>query len=243
MFDEDDFVPLSALQHFLYCPRQCGLIHLEDLWRENRLTAEGGRLHRRAHQRDRVEIRGDVRIVRHLRLHSRRLGLTGVADVVEFHPLGEPSPAPDARGAAPDAQGAPLPGVPGLWRPFPVEYKRGRPKKDLCDKVQLCAQALCLEEMLSAAVPGGALFYGRTRRRLDVAFDDPLRQETERVASAVHQLLTDGRTPQVAPGPKCRNCSLRGVCRPDATDGSRSAERYVKASLRKALAATVEDAP
>ncbi len=236
MYDEDEFVPLSALQHLLYCPRQCGLIHLEGLWRENRLTAEGARMHRRAHHRDRVEVRGDVRIVRRLRLHSRRLGLAGIADVVEFHPV-------EGKGAEAGARGVALPRAPGLWRPIPVEYKRGRPKKDLCDKVQLCGQALCLEEMLGVTVPAGALFYGRTRRRLDVAFDDTLRRETEDAAKAAHRLLDDGRTPQVALGPKCRNCSLRHVCRPEATDGSRSAARYLKAALRKALVASAEEVP
>lgn len=217
-FAEDDLVPLSALQHLLFCERQCALIHLERLWAENPLTVEGRDLHERVDGAA-GEARRDVRIARGVPLHSFRLGLAGKADVVEFHRL-----LGDSTG------GVTLPRARGRWRPFPVEYKRGRPKRDLSDKVQLCAQALCLEEMLDAAVPAGALFYGRTRRRLDVAFDDDLRRWTETACARLHALLGSGVTPPARREPKCESCSLLELCRPEALD--LSASGY----LRKVLA-------
>ena len=140
-YSEDDLIMISALQHFAFCPRQCALIHIEQVWTESGLTAEGRIMHEKVHEEQR-ESRGAVRIECGIPLRSLRLGLIGKADVVEFHRIGK-----------------------GVWQPFPVEYKRGKPKPDHCDKVQLCAQAMCLEEMLSVPVPEGALFYGRTRRR------------------------------------------------------------------------------
>ncbi len=145
-YAEDDLIPISALQHLIFCERQCALIHVEQAWDENRFTAEGRIMHERVHEAG-EDSRGTVRVARGLSLRSLRLGLIGKADVVEFHRVER-----------------------GRWRPFPVEHKRGKPKPDESDKVQLCAQALCLEEMLGAEVPSGAIFYGRTRHRLEVAF-------------------------------------------------------------------------
>jgi len=142
MYTEDQLLPLSALQHWVFCPRQCGLIHIEQTWDENRLTAQGRQLHERVHEAE-DENRPGVRIVRGLRIHSYRLGLIGQADVVEFHQ---------------SQAGIELTGADGLWQPFPVEYKRGKPKKNGCDEVQLCAQAMCLEEMLEINIDQGALF-------------------------------------------------------------------------------------
>ena len=203
MYAEDDFLPLSALQHLLFCERQCALMHLEQAWDENRLTMEGRLLHERVHEAGN-ESRHNVRIARGLRLRSRQLGLSGMADVVEFH-------------RSPD----------GSWVPFPVEYKRGKPKADPCDRVQLCAQALCLEEMLSVAVPAGALFYGATRRREDVAFDAELRRLTEETARRLHSFLEARVTPPPVFLPRCDNCSLKELCLPK-TLGSRSARRYLQ---------------
>jgi CRISPR-associated exonuclease Cas4 len=222
MFSEDDLLPLSALQHLLFCQRQCALIHIEGLWDENRLTALGKRLHERAHREGERELRGDVCIARGVRLRSLRLGLAGKADVVEFHRL--------------DAAGVPLAGVPGLWRPFPVEYKRGRPKRNRCDEVQLCAQALCLEEMLGTDVPAGALFYGTTRRRFDVALGAALRAETEDAARRLHAMIGSGVTPRIAREPKCDHCSLAALCLPEATGPARSAARYTRDALRRSQA-------
>jgi len=228
--DDDNLLPLSALQHLVYCERQCALIHLEGVWAENRLTVEGGRMHRRVHDRPEVEYRAGVRIARHVRLRSLRLGLSGIADVVEFHPVGE-----NAVPHEPDA-GAVLPAVPGRWRPFPVEYKRGRPKRNRCDEVQLCAQALCLEEMLGAAVPAGALFYGRTRRRKDVPLDPPLRRAIEEAATSLRRLFDSRMTPPAEVGPKCRNCSLKDVCLPKVAGSGRSAVAFLDRAIARALA-------
>jgi len=231
--DDDNLLPLSAVQHLVYCERQCALIHLEGVWAENRFTVEGNRLHRRVHDRPEVECRAGVRVARHVRLRSLRLGLSGIADVVEFHPVAEHTDHDE-----PDA-GAVLPGVAGCWRPFPVEYKRGRPKRNRCDEVQLCAQALCLEEMLGAAVPAGALFYGRTRRRKDVPFDASLRRTTEDATDRLRRLFDSRTTPPAEVGPKCRNCSLKEVCLPKVAGRGRSAAAF----LNRAIARALTDAP
>jgi CRISPR-associated exonuclease Cas4 len=217
MYSEDDLLPISALQHLLFCERQCALIHLEHVWQENRLTVEGHHLHERVHEQD-AESRPGIRIVRGLRLRSLRLGLAGIADVVEFHgPL--KSEISDLRSQ----------------KPFPVEYKRGKPKADDSDKVQLCAQALCLEEMLNGAIPDGALFYGTTRRRQDVAFDAALRDLTTRAADRLHRLLEASATPPAVYGPKCDNCSLKEVCLPKETGGGRSVGRYMERYLKSEI--------
>jgi len=205
MYSPDDFVPISALQHYAFCPRQCAIIHIEMEWEDNLLTAEGKIMHSRVHSRD-DETRGDIHIARGLDLVSSRLGVVGKSDVVEFHR---------------SAEGIKIPGRRGLWVPFPVEYKRGRPKKDLSDKVQLCAQAMCLEEMLGIEVREGALFYGATRRRLDVVFDDFLREQTELVAKKVHNLLNSGEIPPPQYSKRCRNCSVIELCMPQVISPGR----------------------
>lgn len=213
MFSEDDLLPISALQHLVFCERQCALIHIEGLWEENVLTAQGRVLHEKVHNDDEGEVRAGVRIARGLRLRSLRLGLSGVADVVEF----------DLGGAGPPV-------------PFPVEYKRGRPKPDDCDLAQLCAQALCLEEMLGVAVLAGAIFYGKPRRRLEVAIDEALRARTEALAGQLHALISSGRTPLVPYQKKCDSCSLLSLCLPRVTGGRQSARHYLQHSLADSLA-------
>lgn len=221
--EDEALVPISALQHFVFCPRQCALIYLEGQWLDNRLTVEGTDLHERVDDTGRRhETRGDVRIARRLDLRCRRLGLIGRADVVELHRL-----------IGDDASGAVLEGVEGRWRPFPVEYKRGRPKLHEADRVQLCAQALCLEEMLETRVPAGALYYGQPRRRTDVALDPALRALTEETARAVHALYATGRVPRAERAPKCRRCSLEPICLPDATSGRHSARGYLTRAIRQ----------
>ncbi len=189
MYTEDELIQLSALQHFMYCERQCALIHIEQLWNENLFTAEGRIMHDKVDTANR-ESRGNIRIEYGVPMRSFRLGLIGKADVVEFHKQGN------------------------KWIPFPVEYKRGKPKMDDCDKVQLCAQAICLEEMLNVEIPEGALFYGRTHRREDVCFDERLRQETVDAANKVHALLESGTTPKAEYSKKCKKCSLYEQCMP-----------------------------
>lgn len=205
-FAEDDLIPISALQHMLYCARQCALIHIERQWAENRYTAEGRVLHQRADAGGK-ESRGDTRFERGVPLRSLRLGVSGIADVVEIR------------------QGN---------RPYPVEYKRGRPKTHRADEVQLCAQALCLEEMLGAHVPEGALFYGRNRRRKTVVFDDQLRALTERTASDTRRLLAEGKTPppEYAPG-KCDTCSLNEICQPRKPRGAGAVGRWLTEAIRR----------
>jgi CRISPR-associated exonuclease Cas4 len=206
LFSEDDLLPLSALQHLLFCERQCGLIHLEQLWDENRLTAEGRILHEKVHEED-DEQRRDLRIVRGLRLRSLRLGLIGQADVVEYR-LKD-----------------------GKWVPYPVEYKRGKPKPDHCDEIQLCAQAICLEEMNGTEIPEGAVFYGRPRKRHVVCLDEKLRSETVSAAARLHELISAGVTPRAVYEKKCDNCSLVNLCLPKTTGKEESSADYLKATL------------
>jgi len=216
-YTEDDLIPLSALQHLLFCERQCALIHVEQVWVENLFTAEGRIMHERVDTGNR-ESRGNIRIEYGMPLRSLRLGLTGKADVVEFHLLSDNSlSGSKAR---------------KKWQPFPVEYKRGRPKKDNCDKVQLCAQALCLEEMLNTEIPEGALFYGKTRRRQDVEFDRTLRLETEKAAKRVHELIKAGKTPKPVYSKKCDSCSFVGLCLPKTIEKNRSVNRYLKNAIQ-----------
>jgi CRISPR-associated exonuclease Cas4 len=219
---EDDLLPLSALQHLVFCERQCALIHIEQVWADNALTVQGVHMHDKVHEDgDRTESRGDMRIARGLPLRSLRLGLSGVADVVEFYRVNE--------------AGIRLPGVGGLWKPFPVEYKRGRPKKDRCDEVQVCAQTICLEEMLEVDIPEGALFYGTTRRRFDVTFDAALRAETEYAAQRLHDLIRSRQTPPAVRESKCDRCSLLEICMPEVAAKSHSVKSYLDSAIKKSL--------
>jgi len=211
MYLEDELLPISALQHLVFCPRQCALIHVEQVWTENVFTAEGRGLHEKVHETE-AESRPGVRIVRGLRLRSLELGLVGQADVVEFHE---------------DASGAAVPGLAGRYRPFPVEYKRGKPKIDVCDEVQLCAQAMCLEEMLGASIPRGALFYGRPRRRTEVEFTETLRQQTRDTAGQLHELFRSRQTPTAAYSKKCESCSLLERCLPKITGIKKHIRHYL----------------
>ncbi len=231
-FSEDELLPLSALQHLVFCERQCALIHVEQAWLDNALTVEGAHLHERAHAGlPRRELRGAILTVRGLAIHSFRLGVSGVADIVEFHrdPFSDSSSGPAASGLV-------LRKLRGSWRPFPVEYKRGRPKADRCDEVQVCAQAMCLEEMLPAQIAQGALFYGTPQRRQLVWFDAGLRRLTEETAERLHVLFGAGTTPVARKQPKCRACSLMDRCRPDLLSVRRIASRYVQESIATILA-------
>lgn len=205
----NDPIPLSALQHAVYCLRQAALIHLERLWAENRFTAEGDVLHAVADKGGSRRARG-VRRVLALPLACRRLNLAGTADLVEFIP-------------SPDGETA-----------FPVEYKRGKPKLHRADEVQLCAQALCLEEMTGRPVPQGALFYAQTKRRVVVPFDADLRALTEATAADLAQVLDSGVTPPPTPHKsRCRACSLLDLCRPQAV--ARPVRQWRDRMLARAL--------
>lgn len=199
MFDEDEFLALSGIQHFAFCRRQWALIHVEQIWTDNVLTVEGDLMHRRAHDENLRERRGDTIAVRGLMVRSNDLGLVGKCDVVEFRK---------------DEQGHPLAGEDGLWRPVPVEYKHGRSKVNDADRLQLCAQARCLEEMLGCDVPIGFLYYGESRARERVEFDDGLRKSMMSVVDEMHRLHRRRHTPKVKPFAACRSCSLVDMCLP-----------------------------
>jgi CRISPR-associated exonuclease Cas4 len=207
---EESLIPLSALQHYLFCPRQCALIHVEQLWAEDGATAEGRLLHEKV-DAGRPESRPGVRIARGLALRSFALGVSGKADVVEFHV--RKSGGEDGR-------------------PFPIEYKRGKPKAHRADEVQLCAQAICLEEMFGVPVPEGALFYGETRRRRNIAFDGVLRSLTAETAAAARAMILEGRTPPPLKTPVCRRCSLENLCQPARLEKPPPVVRWLAAQLR-----------
>ena len=201
-YSDPDLLQLAGLQHFAFCRRQWALIHIENQWAENLRTVEGGLLHRRAHDEAARERRGDTLTLRGLPVVSYTLGLSGQCDVVEFHLSPE---------------GVPLRGEDGLWLPFPVEYKRGRPKEHRADELQLCAQAMCLEEMLCCEIPRGALFYGEPRRRAAVDFSPELRQMVRDFSAEMRQYARRGHTPKARPSKSCSACSLKELCLPQLT--------------------------
>ena len=201
---ETDLIPLSALQHYLFCPRQCALIHVEQAWAENRFTAEGRVLHEATSEIGTKKRRG-VRVVTAMPLVSHRLGVSGIADLVEMHKSED-----------------------GRWLPFPVEYKRGKPKKHRADEVQLCAQAMALEEMFSVTLAEGALFYGETRRRTPVPLDEDLRALTADIAGQTHALLGGKATPPaIYAKSKCNACSLVELCQPKRLSRAVSASAWL----------------
>lgn len=206
--EDDEIVPLSALQHFLYCPRQCALIHVEQAWQENRQTAEGRLLHERADE-PRAEIRHGVRTVTGMPVFNPELGINGKADVVEFQQEGTTEV------------------------PYPVEYKRGKPKTHRADEVQLCAQALCLEFMFRCRVMKGALYYGKVRHRHVVLFDDELRNLTNEVISKTRALFLSGKNPPAQYRPEiCDACSLMELCQPKILGNMDSVSQWLVEQLR-----------
>ncbi len=225
---EEDCLPLSAIAQLAYCRRRCALIHIEGLWQDNPYTVEGSLLHESCEAYV-TRMHEGLLIVRHLPLRSRELGLFGIADVVEFRRVD------DASGQ----EGAELPGLEGRWRAYPVEYKRGSPEPDLPQMAQLCAQAMCLEEMLGAPVPAGAIYFGKAHQRREVTFDDELKNLVRDLARQLHELIASGRTPPAQPSRRCRGCSLKDLCMPRTAGAGRSAERYLSQHLRRAL----EDGP
>ncbi|OIP22243.1 CRISPR-associated protein Cas4 [bacterium CG2_30_54_10] len=216
-FSEDELIPISALQHLLFCERQWALIHLEGEWKENRFTAGGKILHEKVHGAE-AETRKELRIARGLSLRSLRWGLIGKADMVEFHRLPEECSGETAK----------LPGRKGWWRPFPVEFKFGKPKTEHCDEVQLCAQALCLEEMMSTPVPKGALYYGNPHQRCEVSIDQGLRDETARLLIRLRELAAGAAKPSGRFDRKCESCSLVDQCIPKMAKSPRSARKYLE---------------
>lgn len=222
---DDNLLPLSALQHLLYCERQCALIHIEQAWEENRFTAEGRVLHERAHEGP-DEHRAGVHITRGLPVRSLVLGLSGQCDVVEFH-LRPDAPLPRRLTSIPREAIAAI---------VPIEYKRGRPKTHLADEVQLCAQALCLEDMLGCPIEVGHLYYGQRHQRSEVRFDANLRAATQEAAARLQALVRSGRTPPpVYDAGKCDDCSLIEVCLPKVGNRRGTAAHWFADSLKRNL--------
>ena len=205
MYTEEDFIMISALQHYVYCPRQCGLIHVDDVWHENVFTVRGNILHEKV-DTDTYETRGTKKTVRGLRIHSFRLGIVGRCDVVEFM---------ESKSA------------PGKEEIMPVEFKSGEPKENISDKAQLCAQVLCLEEMLNTRITHGAFFYGKIRRRNVVEIDNELRSQTESIITSVREIVSKKIVPPAVYEAKCRNCSLQSICQPKAMNKSKL-NKYIK---------------
>ncbi len=212
---EEDWLQLSGLQHFTFCRRQWALIHIENQWAENFRTADGHLMHERVHDQEFRESRGDRLTVRGLAIRSAQLGISGQCDAVEFYR---------------DPDGIPLRDREGLWQPYPVEYKRGKPKEDNADELQLCAQAMCLEEMLCCTVPEGALYYGEPRRRTVVLFTPELRQQVRDSLTEMHQLYQRRYTPKVKPSKACNACSLKDLCLPKLMNRKKVAD-YLSAAM------------
>ncbi|MBQ6164441.1 MAG: CRISPR-associated protein Cas4 [Clostridia bacterium] len=214
MYNEEDYLQLSGIQHFSFCRRQWALIHIEKQWAENPLTAEGQIVHSRAHDASATELRNGVLTVRALPIHSAVLGVSGECDAVEF---------------IQSEDGISLHGREGLWTVRPVEYKRGRAKVGDCDRLQVAAQAMCLEEMFSCRIDSACLFYYETRRRETIAVGSELREQVEKMLTEMHKLYQDGYTPKVKPSKGCANCSLAETCLPDLMKpGDRSVADYIK---------------
>lgn len=219
IYREEEYLQLSGLQHFAFCRRQWALIHIEQQWRENLRTVEGSLLHGRAHDEKLRERRGDTLILRGLPVCSTTLGVSGKCDVVEFYA---------------DPNGVPLHGEEGMWKPFPVEYKRGAPKTHQADELQLCAQAMCIEEMLCCIISEGALFYGETRRRTVIHFTQELRDQVSTMLKEMHGLYARGHTPKVKPTKGCSACSLKELCLP-ALMKEKTADTYLQQAMEVEL--------
>ena len=223
MAAEDEYLLMSGLQHFVFCRRQWALIHLEQQWSENLRTAEGRLEHARCHDTTQTERRGSLLITRGMRVVSHRLRMTGACDVVEFRA---------------DPEGIPLQNTEGRWQPTPVEYKHGREKETDADRVQLCAQAMALEEMLVCEIPEGVLFYEETRRRERVALTPELRQATLALAEEMNRYFARGYTPKVKPGKHCNACSLKALCLPVLCRRA-DPNAYLREHLEEPLGGTV----
>jgi CRISPR-associated exonuclease Cas4 len=221
-YSEDDFLNIAGIQHYMFCPRQWALIHIEQRWSENVRTVDGNIFHENAHSGAMRELRGDTMITRGLPVFSRTLGINGICDVVEFKR---------------DKSGVNLAETEGLWRPIPVEYKNGKPKENDCDRLQLAAQAVCLEEMLLCHIEKGYLYYGETRHRCEVEFDDALREKLKNITADMHKYFERCYTPKVKTGKFCNACSLKEICLPTLCRNI-SAKKYIAGRIK-----AMEDEP
>lgn len=217
MYKEDEYLMLSGLQHFVFCRRQWALIHIEQQWEENYRTTDGQIMHKNVHDADFHEKRGDTIISRAMAVSSARLGISGECDVVEFHSC---------------KNGIELFGVEGRYEVIPIEYKRGSPKENDSDILQLAAQAICLEEMLCCTIDTGYLYYGETHRRTKVMIDAELRERTEKAIEEMHDLYRKQYTPKVKRSKACNACSLKNICLP-VLCSKKSAREYIEDMLGK----------
>lgn len=215
MVNDADFLMLSGLKHFRFCRRRWALVHLEQQWQENALTLEGHYMHERVHDDNFTELRGSVLLSRGMPVRSEMLKITGECDMVELHK---------------NENGVPIQGREGLWQVYPVEYKHGEPDERGADELQLCAQAMCLEEMLVTEIPEGAIYYGKTRHRMTVALTEDLRKQTKDALTEMHRLFAQGCTPKAKWTRACKNCSLVEICLPKLEKRMRASE-YVKHML------------
>lgn len=218
MYSEEELLPLSGLQHLLFCERRAALVLIEQQWEENLFTAEGNNLHDKV---DKVtsEFSGGIRIARSLPLRSLKLGLVGKADVVEFHKKKQSENNPR------------LSDIPSIWQPIPIEYKRGKLRHEEGYEIQLCAQAICIEEMLGVSILYGAIYFGRDRRRLEIYFDDKLRSQVIFASLRLHELINKGVTPPAILLPKCKGCSMFDICLPSTMTGKKSVRKYLDQSI------------
>lgn len=216
-YNEEDFLLLSGIQHFAFCRRQWALIHIEQQWQENLRTIEGEILHEKTHDNTIKEKRGDLIVSRGMAIFSRTLGLSGNCDVVEFHK---------------SSDGVEIFDRDEKYKPVPVEYKRGKPKEDDSDVLQLCAQAICLEEMLLCKIPEGFLFYGETKRRLKISFDDEMRQRLKMIVKEMHDLYNRRYTPKVKLSKSCKACSLTELCMPKLCKNP-SVKDYIRKNIQE----------
>lgn len=218
-YQVEEFLMLSGIQHYYFCKRQWALIHIEQQWQENVRTVEGKNIHERVDDPFIVESRGDIVIARSVPLISYKLGLYGIADVVEFNRS--------------NTDGINLKDRDGLWMPIPIEYKRGKPKDDQRDEVQLCAQAICLEEMLNVNIRTGYLFYHTIRRRIKVNLDEEIRWIVQKLADEMHLVFTEGKTPYAKKEKHCKNCSMKDICQPKISSKRMNVKEYIKKAVEE----------
>lgn len=218
MYTEDEMLMLSGIQHYMFCPRQWALIHLEQQWEENLLTMEGSLLHANVDNPSYRQKNGNTITLRSVSIASKKLGLYGITDAVELLPTN------DEKGGIRHVK------YPGIWKPFPIEYKRGKPKYTPIDEVQLAAQVMCLEEMYNIRIEYGALYYGETKHREVISVNQQLREQTICCAEEMHKIFKSGNLPKIEKGKHCKNCSLANKCMPNIV-GCSKVNTYLKKHL------------
>ena len=218
MYTEDEMLMLSGIQHYRFCPRQWALIHIEQQWEENRLTIEGEYLHKNVDTPFYRQKCGDIITLRSVNIASKKLGLYGLTDIVELYPSNTKE------------NSISHPKYPGYWKPYPVEYKHGKPKRNEIDEVQLAAQIMCLEEQYGITIPYGAFFYGETKKREEIEISEHLRNIVIHCANAMHEIFKTGVLPPIDKGKYCNKCSLVNICLPRTVDCT-TATYYLKKNL------------